>query len=158
MVSWLLLISVTLLYSGYNLLIKVSASHVPEAATTTIQATICLQLAALATSLVFFSFSEIRAGQVLQLTWGAYGWAAAAGFCIGAAEIAYFYLFGGATSGPSIPANVIIPTVVSGTVVITVLVAYVLFEETLSATQLIGVTCIILGLILLHSSWGTAPS
>ena len=36
MVSWLLLISVTVLYSGYNLLFKVSASHVPEAATTTI--------------------------------------------------------------------------------------------------------------------------
>ena len=46
MASWLLLISVTVLYSGYNLLIKVSASHVPEAATTTIQTTICLQLAA----------------------------------------------------------------------------------------------------------------
>ena len=158
MASWLLLISVTVLYSGYNLLIKVSASHVPEAATTTIQATICLQLAALATSLVFFSFSAIRAGQVFQLTWGAYGWAAAAGLCIGAAEIAYFYLFGGTISRPSMAANVVIPTVVSGTVVITVLVAYVLFKETLSPPQLIGVACIILGLILLHSSWGAAPS
>lgn len=158
MVSWLLLISVTVLYSGYNLLIKVSASHVPEAATTTILATISLQLAALATSLIFCSFSAIRAGQVLQLTWGVYGWAAAAGFCIGAAEIAYFYLFGGTTSGPSMAANVVIPTVVSGTVVITVLVAYVLFKETLSPPQLIGVACIILGLILLHSSWGVTPS
>ena len=158
MASWLLLISVTVLYSGYNLLIKVSASHVPEAATTTIQATICLQLAALATSLVFFSFSAIRAGQVFQLTWGAYGWAAAAGLCIGAAEIAYFYLFSGTISGPSMAANVVIPTVVSGTVVITVLAAYVLFKETLSPAQLIGVACIILGLILLHSSGGIASS
>ena len=158
MASWLLLISVTVLYSGYNLLIKVSASHVPEAATTTIQATICLQLAALATSLVFFSFSAIRAGQVFQLTWGAYGWAAAAGLCIGAAEIAYFYLFGGIKSGPSMAANVVIPTVVSGTVVITVLATYVLFKETLSPAQLIGVACIILGLILLHSSGGIASS
>ena len=158
MASWLLLISVTVLYSGYNLLIKVSASHVPEAATTTIQATICLQLAALATSLVFFSFSAIRAGQVFQLTWGAYGWAAAAGLCIGAAEIAYFYLFGGTISRPSMAANVVIPTVVSGTVVITVLAAYILFKETLSPAQLIGVACIILGLILLHSRGGIASS
>ena len=158
MASWLLLISVTLLYSGYNLLIKVSASHVPEAATTTIQATICLQLAALATSLVFFSFSAIRAGQVFQLTWGAYGWAAADGLCIGAAEIAYFYVFSGIISGPSMAANVVIPTVVSGTVVITVLATYVLFKETLSPAQLIGVACIILGLILLHSSGGIASS
>ena len=158
MASWLLLISVTVLYSGYNLLIKVSASHVPEAATTTIQATICLQLAALATSLVFFSFSAIRAGQVFQLTWGAYGWAAAAGLCIGAAEIAYFYLFSGTISSPSMAANVVIPTVVSGTVVITVLVTYVLFKETLFPAQLIGVACIILGLILLHSSEGIASS
>ena len=158
MASWLLLISVTVLYSGYNLLIKVSASHVPEAATTTIQATICLQLAALATSLVFFSFSAVRAGQVFQLTWGAYGWAAAAGLCIGAAEIAYFYLFGGTISSPSMAANVVIPTVVSGTVVITVLATYVLFKETLSPAQLIGVACIILGLILLHSSGGIASS
>ena len=158
MASWLLLISVTVLYSGYNLLIKVSASHVPEAATTTIQATICLQLAALATSLVFFSFSAIRAGQVFQLTWDTYGWAAAAGLCIGAAEIAYFYLFGGTISGPSMAANVVIPTVVSGTVVITVLATYVLFKETLFPTQLIGVACIILGLILLHSRGGVAPN
>ena len=35
MVGLLLLLTVTTLYAGYNLLIKVSGSHVPEAATST---------------------------------------------------------------------------------------------------------------------------
>ena len=66
MASWLLLISVTVLYSGYNLLIKVSASHVPEAATTTIQATICLQLAALATFARLAQLDELPPTQTRQ--------------------------------------------------------------------------------------------
>ena len=93
MTGLLLLVTVTVLYAGYNILIKVSASHVPAAATSTITATICLQIAALMTSLVYMSVIMIRGGQVLQLSWGSYLWAAAAGLCIGGAEIAYFYLF-----------------------------------------------------------------
>ena len=99
MTGLLLLVTVTALYAGYNILIKVSASQVPAAATSTITATICLQLAGLMTSIVFVSVAMIRGGQVLQLTWGAYIWAAAAGLCIGGAEIAYFYLFRGIGGG-----------------------------------------------------------
>ena len=51
MVTLLLLLTVTTLYAGYNLLVKVSGGFVPAEATTTIFATICLQLAALATSI-----------------------------------------------------------------------------------------------------------
>ncbi len=50
MVGLLLLITL-----WYNLLIKASGFHVPEATTMTITATICLQLAALTASLVFTS-------------------------------------------------------------------------------------------------------
>ncbi len=50
MAGLLLLVTVTTLYAGYNLLIKVSVSHVPAAATSTIVATICLQVAALPAS------------------------------------------------------------------------------------------------------------
>ena len=156
MTGLVLLVTVTVLYSGYNLLIKVSASQIPEAATTTIAATICLQVAALATSLVFVSIAAIRGGQEFQLTWGAYGWAAAAGLCIGGAEIAYFYLFGGLGSGTPMAANMVIPTVVSGTIVITVIAAYFVFGETLALTQVTGVACIVLGLLLLYLGKGPA--
>ena len=50
-----LLLAITVLYAGYNLLVKVSSSHVPASATSTVLATICLQLAALAASVVFAS-------------------------------------------------------------------------------------------------------
>jgi len=156
MAGLLLLATVTTLYAGYNLLIKVSAAHVPAAATSTIAATICLQVAALMTSILFLSIALIRGGQVLQLTWGAYIWAAAAGLCIGGAEIAYFYLFGGVGAIKPMAANVVIPTVVSGTVVITVIAAYFVFRESLAPIQLAGIGCVVLGVVLLHLGKGAA--
>ena len=149
MAGLLLLVTVTVLYAGYNLLIKVSSSHVPAAATSTIAATICLQVAALMTSIVFVSIAMLRGGQVLQLSWGAYLWAAAAGLCIGGAEIAYFYLFSGIGTIKPMAANLVIPTVVSGTIVITVIAAYFLFRETLGLIQLAGIGCVIIGMLLL---------
>jgi drug/metabolite transporter (DMT)-like permease len=154
MAGLLLLVVATTLYAGYNLLIKVSASHVPEAATSTVAATICLQLAALTTSVLFLSVAMIRGGQVLQLTWGAYLWAAAAGLCIGGAEITYFYLFGGIGATKPMAANVVIPTVVSGTIVLTTIAAYVIFRETLAPIQVAGIGCIILGVLLLYLGKG----
>ncbi len=156
MAGLLLLVTVTVLYAGYNLLIKVSAAHVPVAATSTIAATISLQLAALTTSVVFLSIATIRGGQVRQLTWAAYFWAAAAGLCIGGAEIAYFYLFRGVGTSSPMAANVVIPPVVSGTIVITAIAAYFMFRESLAPIQLAGVGCIILGVLLLYFGKGLA--
>ena len=150
MAGLLLLVTVTTLYAGYNLLIKVSAAHVPASATSTIAATICLQIAALMTSILFLSIALIRGGQVLQLTWGAYTLAAAAGLCIGGAEIAYFYLFGGIGGIKPMAATVVIPTVVSGTILITVIAAYFIFSETLGMIQLAGLGCIVIGMLLLY--------
>ena len=67
----------------------------PAAATTTILATICVQVAALLASALFLGFLTIRGGQVFALSRGSYLWAALAGICIGSAEIGYFYLFSG---------------------------------------------------------------
>ncbi len=156
MAGLLLLVTVTVLYAGYNLLIKVSVSHVPVAATSTIVATIFLQLAALTTSIVFLSVVTIRGGQVLQLSWAAYLWAAAAGLCIGGAEIAYFYLFRGVGTSNPMAASVVIPTVVSGTIVITAIAAYFMFRESLVPIQLAGIGCIILGVLLLSLGKGLA--
>ena len=156
MAGLLLLVTVTTLYAGYNLLIKVSAAHVPASATSTIAATICLQIAALTTSMLFLSIALIRGGQVLQLTWGAYTWAAAAGLCIGGAEIAYFYLFAGIGTIKPMAANVVIPTVVSGTIMITAIAAYFIFRESLTPIQLAGIGCVVLGVVLLNLGNGTA--
>ncbi len=90
-----LLIAITALYAGYNLLVKVSSTCVPESATSTVLATICLQLAALAASSTFVLVLLARGGQVLKLSPTAYAWAAGAGLCVGFAEIGYFYLFRG---------------------------------------------------------------
>lgn len=150
MTGLLLLVTVTTFYAGYNLLIKVSASHVPVAATSTIAATICLQVTALMTSFVFLSITMARGGQVLQLSWGAYLWAAAAGLCIGGAEITYFYLYSGIGGVKPMMATLVIPAVVSGTIVISVIAAYFIFSETLTLIQLAGLGCIIIGVLLLY--------
>lgn len=144
-----LLVTVTVLYAGYNLLIKISSSQVPAAAST-VTATICLQLAALTTSLVFLSVTMARGGQVVQLSSSTYLWAAAAGLCIGGAEITYFFLFGGTGTMKPMAANLVIPTVVSGTIVLTVIAAYFVFNETLALIQLAGLGCIIIGMVLLY--------
>ena len=78
MTSFLLLITATALYAGYNLFIKVSGSHVPADATTIVLGTICLQLAALTTSIAFASILLVRGGHVFQLSFGSYVWAVAA--------------------------------------------------------------------------------
>ena len=67
MVAAMLLAAVTLLYAGYNLLIKLSGTHVPASATTTVLATVCLQVAALSTSALFLSFLAAQGGHVFAL-------------------------------------------------------------------------------------------
>lgn len=159
MVAPLLLLTATLLYAGYNLLIKVSGTHVPTQATSTILGVICLQLAALATSITFAgSLYMLKGDQHFQLTPGAYLWAAAAGFCIGGAEIAYFYLFGGIGQTKPMAASIAIPTIVSGTIVLTLLFSLVVLRETLNWNQWLGSACIVLGIALLFLNRNGAPA
>lgn len=149
MFSVLLLIVVTVLYAGYNLLIKVSGSYIPSDATSTILATICLQISALATSGLFAAILLLRGDHSLHLGTEAYLWAIAAGLCIGGAEIAYFYLFGGLGGEKAMPANIAIPVIVSGTIVITLIVAYFLLKEPLAWQQLLGSVVIVTGIGIL---------
>lgn len=156
MIGLLLLIAATTFYAGYNLLVRVSGSYVPIEATTTIAATICLQLAALATSILFASTLLVRGGHVFHLTPGAYLWAVAAGFCIGGAEIAYFYLFSGIGGEKPMAASIAIPVVVGGTILISLVVAFFLFGEALSWKQALGGACIIFGILFLFSGKSAA--
>jgi len=151
MFSVFLLLTVTALYAGYNLLIKVAGSYVPVDATSTILATICLQLAALTTSGLFAAALLLRGGHSLQLGTSTYLWALAAGLCIGGAEIAYFYLFGGLGGAKAMPANIAIPAIVSGTIVITMVVAYFVLHEPLTWRQLLGSVVIIAGIGILFT-------
>lgn len=152
----LLLLTVTLLYAGYNLLVKVSSGFVPAEATTTILAAICVQLAALSTSMMFMILLLFRGGQVLQLSTSTYLWAAAAGLCIGSAEIAYFYLFSGIGISKPMAANLAIPTIVSGTIIITMLVSYLVLKEPMNWNQVLGSACIVLGIIILFLKNGAS--
>ena len=148
--STLLLVAVvTALYACYNLFVKVSSDFVPANATTTILATVCLQVAALFASLCFLTFLVARGGQVLTLSTRAYLWAAGAGLCIGVAEICYFYLFRGGEGRDAAAANVAIPIIVSGTIAITLIVSYFLLREPLSPVQLGGTLLVIGGMALI---------
>ena len=151
MPALILLALVTLLYAGYNLFVKVSSDHVPDGVTSTVLATICLQFSALLLSTIFAVYLLRQGNQELQLNTPTYGWAVAAGLCIGAAEIGYFYLFGTFVYAKSIPANIVIPTVVSGTVVITLLVSYFIFGELMSPIRLFGAILAIVGIVIIYA-------
>ncbi len=152
----LLLVAVTALYAGYNLLIKFSSDLAPESATTTILATIALQMAALAVSLTFAAALLIRGGQSFTLPIGAFGWAVAAGLCIGAAEVGYFYLFRGIGGAEPILANLAIPTIVGGTILITLLASWLVLNEPMAGLRLLGAILIIIGIIVMFTADSSA--
>ncbi len=108
----LLLLAITVIYAGYNRLVKMSSNYVPEPATSTVLATICLQRAALAASGTVALLLLARSGHVLKLSATAYAWAAGAGLCIGLAEIGYFYLFRGVGGTGPVTASVAVPVIV----------------------------------------------
>lgn len=149
--SLIVLVTVTALYAGYNLLIKVSSGHVPAAATTPILATMSLQAAALAVSVAFATGLVFQGGHVLGVSRGAVAWAVAAGLCIGAAEIGYFYLFRGIGDGEPMSANVVIPVIVSGAIVLTVTVSWLVFREPFTWARLLGAALVACGVVVLFA-------
>ena len=147
----LLLIAITVLYAGYNLLVKVSSTYVPESATSTVLATICLQLAALAASSAFALVLLARGGHVLKLSPTAYAWAVGAGLCIGFAEIGYFYLFRGVGGTGPVAASVAVPAIVTGTVVLTMLLSASALKESLGTMQVAGTVVVVIGIAMIFS-------
>ena len=146
-----LLTAITALYAGYNLLVKVSSNHVPESATSTVLATICLQLAALAASCTFAMLLLARGGHVLKLSPAAYAWAAGAGLCIGLAEIGYFYLFRGVGGTGPVAASVAVPVIVTGTVVLAMLFSFFALKEPLGGMQIAGTVVVVIGIAMIFS-------
>jgi len=144
-----LLTVVTLAYAGYNLFVKVSGEHMPKEATTTVLATYCLQMGAMVSTTVFLVFLTIQGGHTMRLSGAAYGYALIGGLCIGIAEVCYFYIFGGIGNIKPLPANLVIPTVVTGTIVITLIVSFVIFKERLTWLQLFGAAMIVGGIAVM---------
>jgi drug/metabolite transporter (DMT)-like permease len=144
-----LLAAVTVCYAGYNVFVKLSGSIVPATATTTVLATIALQLAALTVSVCFYLFLVVRGGSVFELSGGVYFWAIMAGVCIGLAEIGYLYLFAGVGGMPAMSANLAIPVVVSGTIVIALAFSIVFLKEPAGLLQFIGSGLICCGVAVL---------
>ena len=149
--SLVILLGVTALYAGYNLLVKVSSGYVPAAATTPILATMSLQAAALAVSVAFAAGLALQGGHVLAVSRAAVVWAVAAGLCIGAAEIGYFYLFRGVGGAEPMAANVAIPVIVSGAIVLTVIVSWLVFREPFTWTRLLGAALVACGVVVLFA-------
>jgi uncharacterized membrane protein len=149
--SLLILASITVCYAAYNLLVKVSTSHVASVSTPPILATLFLQSTALVVSLIYLLFLT-RQNVSLALPVRAYSWAAAAGLCIGVAEILYFYLFRGIDNQPPIAASTAIPFIVGGTILIAVAVSHFVFKEHLNFGQWIGVGLAFIGILVLAFS------
>ena len=149
MTSIFLLMVATVLYGGYNVLVKASGAAMPVSAQTTILATICLQLAALGTSSLFAIFLWQRGVENYAVGTSALLWAIGAGVCIGGAEIAYLYLFGGVGDLKPLPASLAIPVIVSGSIILALFASVAFFSEVLSWRQLAGSVLIISGIALL---------
>ena len=156
--SLVVLLGVTTLYAGYNLLVKVSSGYIPDAATTPILATMSLQAAALAVSVAFAAGLAFQGGHVLAVSRAAVVWAVAAGLCIGAAEIGYFYLFRGVGGGEPMAANVAIPVIVSGAIVLTVIVSWLVFREPFTWARLLGAALVAGGVVVLFADSARAAS
>ncbi|OED38163.1 hypothetical protein AB833_21020 [Chromatiales bacterium (ex Bugula neritina AB1)] len=149
MFSIILLCLVTFFYAAYNLLIKQSSLHAQELATTTVTATIALQLAATITSVTFLLILRQSGVQQFLLPAPAYGWAIAAGVCIGAAEIAYFYVFTGVAGSWPVPVSLAVPVIVGGSVVLATLAAWIVFGESLHIRHWVGSALVVCGVALL---------
>ncbi|MGH7125554.1 MAG: hypothetical protein ACREFI_14355 [Stellaceae bacterium] len=152
-----LLAVVMILYAGYNLSIKVSGTYLPPAATTTILATVTLQLAALLASGLFAGFLAARGAQVFSLSPRTYLWAGLAGLCAGGAEIGFFYLLGGVGFARPMAASVAIPAVVSGTVVIALIFSACFLGERIAWNQILGAGLIVLGIVALFFRGAESP-
>jgi len=144
----ILLILITLFYSAYNLLVKVSSSQIGSVSTPPIVATIFLQSSALMISVIYFLYLS-RQHPSLALPAKAYIWAIAGGICIGIAEILYFYLFRGFSDDSPVAASSAIPFVVGGTIVIAVVVSHFIFREALNSGQWLGIALALLGIVVL---------
>ncbi len=149
-ISLFLMLAITFLYAGYNLFIKISSNHLPTDLASTLLAAVVLQVTALTVSCVLIAGLLIRGETIASLPLQAYSWAVLAGMCIGLAEVSYFFLFRGFGETPPMPATIAIPFIVSGTIVVAVIFAWLALKEPLSWQKLIGMILIAAGVATMY--------
>jgi transporter family protein len=123
---------------GYHVLLKLSADHIDQ-----VLGAVVLQLVAMLLGGGVLAVMLWR-GQVPSATPRGLGLAAAAGLCVGAAEILTFWLF---SSG--VPAARGVPVVVGGSILVAALLGVAALREPLSPVQWLGVGLIVAGVAVL---------
>ena len=143
----LLLIIVTLAYAGYNLFIKLAGSHNINNSNG-IAATLSLQIFALIVTSIFALYLSSIGESIFVLPSKTYLYAIFGGISIGVAEIVYFYLFNASNSNGALNANTAIPIILGGTILVTMIFSFYIFEESLNYQKILGTTFIIFGINL----------
>lgn len=143
----IILVIVTISYACYNLFIKLASSQNLNNSNS-IAATLCLQLFALFITILFSFYLLSKGERIFVLPSKSYLFAILAGISIGLAEIGYFYLFNESQTKGASNANVIIPVVLGGTILITMIFSFIYLKESFNYKRIIGTFFIIFGIYL----------
>lgn len=137
--NWILLPLLAAVFFGtYNIFLKVSSQHINE-----ILGLIILQAVALLVGLFLFILVKFS-GQSIEITNKGFIYAALAGLFVGLAELTSFYVFSRGTM-----ANVGIPIVIGGSVLIATLLSVFFLKEGITYAHYLGILFVILGIFLL---------
>jgi len=98
--------------------------------------------------LIFSVYLFSKGERIFVLPSKVYIYAIFAGISIGFAEIGYFYLFNASNPNGASNANTAIPVILGGTILVTMIFSFYIFEESLNYHKLLGTTFIIFGIYL----------
>ncbi|MDG1482528.1 MAG: EamA family transporter [Myxococcota bacterium] len=139
MLHWLPLAGlIAIALGGYHVLLKLSSTHIDQ-----VLGAVVLQLVAAVLGGSVLAAAVCR-GQAPEITPRGVGLAAAAGLCVGAAEILSFWLF-----SAGVPASRGVPVVVGGSILVAALLGVLALREPLGLTQWLGVGLIVAGVAVL---------
>ena len=143
----IILVIVTISYAGYNLFIKLASSQNLNNSNS-IAATLCLQLFALFVTILFSFYLFSKGEKIFVLPSKSYLYAIFAGISIGLAEIGYFYLFNESNPKGASNANAVIPVILGGTILITMIFSFIFLRESFNYKRIFGTFFIIFGIYL----------
>ena len=143
----IILVIVTISYAGYNLFIKLASSQNLNNSNS-IAATLCLQLFALFVTILFSFYLFSKGEKIFVLPSKSYLYAIFAGISIGLAGIGYFYLFNESNPKGASNANSVIPVILGGTILITMIFSFIFLRESFNYKRIFGTFFIIFGIYL----------
>ena len=143
----IILVIVTISYAGYNLFVKLASSQNLNNSNS-IAATLCLQLFALFVTILFSFYLFSKGEKIFVLPSKSYLYAICAGISIGLAEIGYFYLFNESNPKGASNANTVIPVILGGTILITMIFSFISLSESFNYKRIFGTFFIIFGIYL----------